>query len=267
MGNVSLGALLQKYRFYLLAGIAYVALALIVIHSFPLNISSSDVPVDVRQAESYLSKGLNPYGQNYTIDARVNPYNVSQNNIEVVRFLQYPPMMILYYFPFYLLGDIRYGNLVADMIIYALIVAYFRDKSFERKFAFLFLGNGLNFVVNFYYGGNDIVAGLFVAVSIYLLSKKEKLSAVGYGLSLVTKQLTLLILPYFVIKSRRKIIYLLLASFTGLVVALPFFPEVIYNVVFRIFYSRVPLVSYLLIFYPLIFIPLVEKYAPRLKNT
>lgn len=266
MGNVSLGALLQEYRFYLLAGVVYIALALIVIHAFPINITSSDVPVDVRQAEVYLSKGINPYGQNYTIDARANPYNESQNHIEIVQFLQYPPMMILYYFPFYLLGDVRYGNLFADMIIYGLIVSYFSEKSFERKFAFLFLGNGLNFVVNYYYGGNDIVAGLFVAISIYLLNKKEKLSAVGYGLSLVTKQLTLLALPYFVIKASKKIIYVLLVAITGLLVALPFFPEVIYNVVFRIFYGRIPLISYLLIFYPLIFIPIVEKYAPRLKG-
>jgi uncharacterized membrane protein len=266
VGNVSPGSLLQKYRYYFLAGIAYIALALIVIHAFPINITNSDVPVDVRQADVYLGKGLNPYGQNYTVDVRTNPYNGSQNNIEIVQFLQYPPMMILYYFPFYLLGDVRYGNLVADMIIYGLIVSYFGQKSLERKFAFLFLGNGLNFVVNYYYGGNDIVAGLFVGVSFYLLSKKEKLSAVGYGLSLVTKQLALLALPYFMIKARRRLVYVLLVAITGLLVALPFFPEVIYNVVFRIFYSRIPLVSYLLIFYPLIFIPLVEKYAPRLKG-
>ena len=85
MGNVSLSALLQKYRFYLLAGVAYITLALIVIHAFPINITSSDVPVDVRQAEAYLSKGINPYGQNYTIDARTNPYNESQNHIAIVQ--------------------------------------------------------------------------------------------------------------------------------------------------------------------------------------
>lgn len=264
MSNASLITILQKYRIYILAGVAYAVLALIIIHLYPVVISRSDVPIDIHQAEIYLSHGQNPYGQNYTVDARTNPYNGSQNTIEIVQFLQYPPMMILYYFPFYLLGDVRYGNLIADMVIYGLIVSYFSQKSFERKFAFLYLGNGLNFVVNYYYGGNDIVAGLFVAISIYLLSKKEKLSAIAYGLSLITKQLTLLILPYFVVKSRRKIGYVLLAAATGLLISLPFFPEVVYDTIFRIFYSRIPLLSYLLIFYPLIFIPLVEKYAHRL---
>lgn len=264
MGIDSLGTYLRKHRFYVLAGVAYFVLAIVAIHAFPINITRSDVPVDVRQAEVYLSQGHNPYGENYTVDARSNPYSISENNIVVVKFLQYPPMMILYYFPFYLLGDVRYGNLAADLIIYGLIVSYFAQKSFERKFAYLFLGNGLNFALNYYYGANDIIAGLFVAISIYLLNKREKLSAIGYGLSLVTKQLTLLAIPYFVIKSKRKFIYMLLASATGLLISLPFFPQVIYNVVFRIFYSRVPLVSYLLIFYPLIFITLVEKYAHRL---
>lgn len=263
MGIDSLDTYFRKYRFYALAGIAYFVLALIAIHSFPINITRSDVPVDVRQAEVYLSQGRNPYGENYTVDVRTNPDISSQNSIQVVQFLQYPPMMILYYFPFYLLGDVRYGNLVADLLIYLVIVAYFAQKNFERKFAYLFLGNGLNFAVNYYYGANDIVAGLFVAISIYLLKKREKLSAVGYGLSLVTKQLTLLVLPYFVIKSRRKFIYVLVATATGLLITLPFLPQVIYDVVFRIFYSRAPLFSYLLIFYPLIFIPLVEKYAHR----
>lgn len=265
MGNASLGPLLQKYKFYLLAGIAYIVLALVVIHAFPINIARSDVPVDVRQADVYLSLGQNPYGQNYTIDARINPYNSSQNHIEVVQFLQYPPMMILYYFPFYLLGDVRYGNLVADMAIYGLIVAYFHQKNFERKFAFLFLGNGLNFVVNYYYGGNDIVAGFFIAISIYSFNKLEKLSSAAYGVSLITKQLALVILPYFLFKSRRKLEYLSLSVAFALVLSLPFFPQVIYDVMFRIFYGRLPLVSYVLIFYPLIFIPVVEKYAHLLK--
>ncbi len=123
------------------------------------------MPVNINQADSYLLKGVNPYGQNYTIDVRSNPYDASENDIETVSILQYPPAMVLYYFPFYLMGDIRYGNLLADIVIYLLILLYFKGRDFESKFAYLFLFNGLNLISNFVYGANDIVAGLFAGIA------------------------------------------------------------------------------------------------------
>jgi hypothetical protein len=255
-----------KYRYFIVAAVLYAGLALLLIHYFPIKIITSDVPVNINQADSYLLKGENPYGQNYTIDVRANPYNGSENNIETVNILQYPPAMVLYYIPFYLMGDIRYGNLFADLLIYLLILIYFKNRDFEVKFAYLFLFNGLNLISNYIYGGNDIIAGLFVGISIYSLNKKEKLSAVSYGISLVTKQLSILLIPYFIFNARQKIKFLLVGVVIAVLIILPFSPQVIYDTIFGIFYRRVPLLSYFLVFYPFFFMPVLDKFAMRRKR-
>jgi uncharacterized membrane protein len=251
----------RKYRYFIFAALIYVTLALLLIHYFPIQITESDVPVNIQQADSYLLKGQNPYGQNYTIDTRANPYDGSENNIEIVNILQYPPFMVLYYIPFYLMGDIRYGNILADIAIYGLILLYFKGRSFESKFAYLFLFNGLNLVSNYVYGGNDIVAGLFVGIAIYSLKKREKFSALSYGISLVTKQLAVILIPYFFLKAKKKIRFLLVAIFVAVLILIPFSPQVINDVIFGIFYRRVPLLSYLLVFYPFFFMPVLDRFV------
>jgi hypothetical protein len=239
---------------------------MLLIHYTPIQITTSDVPVNINQADSYLLRGENPYGQNYTIDIRANPYDSSQNDIETVNILQYPPVMVLYYIPFYLMGDIRYGNLLADIVIYFLILSYFKGRDFESKFAYLFLFNGLNIISNYIYGGNDIVAGLFVGIAIYFLNKREKMSAVSYGISLVTKQLSILLLPYFILKARKKIRFLLIIFLVAALILLPFSPQVIYDTILEIFYRRVPLLSYLLVFYPFFFMPVLDWFANKRRD-
>jgi hypothetical protein len=253
----------RKYRYYILAGAVYTLLAILVIQYFPVRITNSDVPVNIGEADSYLLKGANPYGQNYTIDLRPNPYDVSYNNIVNSDVLQYPPLMVLYYVPFYLMGDVRYGNLLADIVIYALIVSYFSNRSFERKFAFLYLFNGLNFIAGYFYGANDIVAGLFVAISIYLLQRQEIPSALSHGASWVTKQLSLLLLPYFLWKAKNRITFLLVAVAVAAAIFAPFYPQVLTDTVLGLFYRRFPLPSYPLVFYPFIFMVIVRKFAAR----
>jgi len=253
----------QKFRYFIAAAVLYAVLASLLIHYFPIQITRSDVPININQADSHLLKGENPYGQNYTIDVRANPYDSTENNIETVNILQYPPAMVLYYIPFYLMGDIRYGNLLADILIYVLILLYFKNRDFESKFAYLFLFNGLNLVSNYIYGGNDIIAGLFVGISIYFLNKKEKLSSVSYGISLVTKQLSVFLIPYFILKARQKIRFVLVGLVIAALIILPFSPQVIYDTIFGIFYRRVPLLSYFLVFYPFFFMPVLDKFARR----
>ena len=252
----------RKSRYFILAAVLYSILAILLIHYFPIQITTSDVPVNINQADSYLLRGENPYGQNYTIDVRANPYESSENDIETVNILQYPPVMVLYYIPFYLLGDIRYGNLLADIVIYLLILSYFKRRDFESKFAYLFLFNGL-IISNYVYGANDIVGGLFAGISIYFLNKRERLSAVSYGISLVTKQLSLLLFPYFILKARKKIRFLLIIFLIAALILLPFSPQVIYDTMLGIFYRRVPLLSYLLVFYPFFFMPVLNWFANK----
>ena len=256
----------RKFRFFIVAAVLYAVLALLLIHYFPIEITRSDVPVNINQADSYLLKGENPYGQNYTIDVRANPYDSSENDIETVKILQYPPAMVLYYVPFYLMGDIRYGNLLADILIYFLILLYFKGRDFESKFAYLFLFNGLNLISNYVYGGNDIVAGLFVGFAIYFLNKKESLSSLSYGISLVTKQLSIILIPYFILKARQKIKFLAFGLVVAVLILLPFSPQVIHDTIFGVFYRRVPLLSYLLVFYPFFFMPVLDRFASRRKK-
>ena len=121
--------------------------------------------------------------------------------------------------------------------------------------------NGLNLVSNYVYGGNDIVAGLFIAIAIYSLNKGEKFSALSYGISLVTKQLTVILIPYFILKAKKKIRFLVVVIFVAALVLIPFSPQVINDVIFGIFYRRVPLLSYLLVFYPFFFMPMLDKFT------
>jgi hypothetical protein len=252
-----------KYKYYFAAGLLYVVLALLVIHYFPVKITNSDVPININEADGYLLKGINPYGQNYTLDLRPNPYDVSFNHIANSDVLQYPPLMILYYVPFFLMGDIRYGNLFADVIIYTLIVSYFSERSFERKFAILYLFNGLNFVANYFYGANDIIAGLFVGVSLYFLGKNKIPSAISFGASWVTKQLSLLLLPYFLWKAKNRISYLLVSIVVAAIIFIPFLPQVFTDTVLGLFYHRLPLPSYPLVFYPFLFMVVLGKLGSR----
>ena len=82
-------------------------------------------PVDIyivdAQAPRLLLNLQNPYTYNYS----VHNYTLSS--------FAYLPMVPIYYLPFYLLGDIRYGNIFADVLI--MLASYWIAKTINRGVA------------------------------------------------------------------------------------------------------------------------------------
>lgn len=153
----------KNHNIYIAAIFLYAIAAILAIHFFPLNISISDVLFAVNQGIDYLLRGMNPYGQTYSLNIApgVLPFQKPKLDIGTKYFLEYPPLTLIYYLPFHLLGDVRYGNLVADIVIFFLIVFYFKRQPENQKFALLFLFNGTNFYANYIIGIMDIVPAMF----------------------------------------------------------------------------------------------------------
>ncbi len=82
----------------------------------------------------------------------------------------------------------------------------------------------------------------------------------------MTKQLSILLIPYFILKATQRIKFLFIVFLVGVLIILPFSPHVIYDTIFGIFYRRVPLLSYNLVFYPFFFMPVLDWFANKRKR-
>ncbi len=254
-------------RVYIAAIFFYVLAAVLVIHFSPVDISLSDVLIAVNQGVDYLLKGMNPYGQVYYVNIYqvVLPFQRAKVDIITKYFLEYPPLTLFYYLPFRILGDVRYGNLVADVAIFFTIIFYFKKQPENQKFALLFLANGINFYLNYISGVMDIVPAMFLAFALYFMKYRKNFTGIFYGFSLMAKQLTLIALPFFLLKLKNKFLFIFSAALVAILFFLPFMPNVFIDTVIKIFYPRVPLNSYILDFYPFFFMPLVEYLRNKQK--
>ncbi len=177
-------------------------------------------PVDVfyvdSQAASSALKLSNPYMLVYTV--RGVGTNV----------LAYLPVVPLFYAPFSLLGDIRYGSIVADGVI--MVSLYWIGRSISPRagslaagaFALLPISIDLTSVAS----TNMMVGTMFLTLSLAaLLRNRFELSAGLYGVALAANQLMLLAMPlliyHFLRHGRAKSFSLAIVSALGVI--LPFF--------------------------------------------
>jgi Gpi18-like mannosyltransferase len=109
-------------------------------------------------------------------------------------------MVPLYYVPFYLLGNIRFGNIFADLLI--MIAAYWIAKSINRgiaifaslTFAILPASVWLTSVTS----TNIMIGAAFLMLSFAaLVQNKYSVAAVFFGIGIATNQLVALMLPLF----------------------------------------------------------------------
>jgi len=257
-------------KIYIAAVFLYAFAAILAIHFFPLAISRSDVPFMVNQGIDYLIKGVNPYGQPYHVNIylpfwKLPPFQSTEVKIVTRYFFEYPPLTLFYYLPFHLLGDIRYGNLVADIVIFFIIIFYFKKQPENQKFALLFLVNGINFYANYIPAGIDILPAMFLAFALYFMKYREKFTGIFYGFALMAKQLPLIALPFFLLKLKNKTFFIFSSALVSILIFAPFMPNVFIDTVIKIFYPRFPFASYILDFYPFFFMPLVE-YLRRMRR-
>lgn len=165
-----------------------VALRLTVIPAF----SSTYKPVDVYYVDSQAANMTLNLQNPYTSTFHVHNYTWA--------FFAYLPMISIYYVPFYVLGDIRYGNIFADVLI--MLALFWIGKSFNRgiaiwaplTFAILPWAIWLTSIA----ATNIMIGTAFLMLALAsLLRKKFVTAAIFLGLAVASNQLVALLLPLF----------------------------------------------------------------------
>lgn len=130
-----------------------------------------------------------------------NPYDYifSVHHYTLTTFA-YLPMVSIYYIPFLVLGDIRYGNIFADVII--MLALYWIAKSFNCKTAvyssFAFAVFPISLWLTSGAATNMMIGTAFIMLSLAMLLQKRFLfSSVLLGLAVASNQLVALTFPLF----------------------------------------------------------------------
>jgi hypothetical protein len=140
----------------------------------------------------------------------------------------YPPFSLLYYTPFVVIGDLRYGNVVADVLtaigIFLIGLRRYRPVS-GAVVASLFSLSSLSMVTT-YYGNNHMITASFLVLTLLaLVYKRFGVAGCLLALSALTTQFGVLAVPfalhhaYTTGKLRR---VLLAATATASCILLPF---------------------------------------------
>ncbi len=199
--------------------------------SIPAFANVSNNPVDVYYSDKQAAKLIldlkNPYSQGPVV-----------HGYEYV--FVYLPMVAVYYVPFYLLGDIRFGNIVADVII--MFSVYWIAKSINRGAAFFaplaYALLPLSILLTSIASTNIMIGTSFLTLSIAaLLKKKYSVAAIFLGMAMATNQLVILALPLIIYYfwDEHKFSYFLGSVLFSAGIILPFFitdpRSFIYNVI------------------------------------
>ena len=227
-----------KYLIFIIVAIGLI-IRLIMIPLFAYSpYGSVDIFYADNQAAKLILELKNPYSYGLVI------HGYDQN------LFVYLPMVALYYVPFYLLGDIRFGNIVADILI--MFSIYWIAKSINRGAAFFaplaYALFPLSILLTSIASTNIMIGTSFLTVSIAaMLQKKYSIATIFLGLALATNQLVVLALPVLIYYfwDKHKFSYFLGSLLLSAGIILPFFItdpfHFIYNVV--IFQFERPLQS------------------------
>jgi hypothetical protein len=211
-GNSSLR---EWFKISLIIGLG-VAVRLIAMGLYP---HSSFGPVDDyyvdRQAAQAILALSNPYTYHYVV----------HGTQEVFAYLPFVP---LYYAPFYVLGNIRYGNILSDALI--MLGVYWIAKSLDPRRALyaplVFAILPVSFWLTSIASTNVMIGAAFFTLSIAAsLRSRFAASAILLGLAIAANQLLLLSLPILVYYFWRghKLSYLSISAAVSLAIVLPFF--------------------------------------------
>ena len=162
--------------------------------SIPLFATTPHNPVDVYYVDNQSAKLILEFKSPYLHEPVVNGYGYM---------FVYLPMVALYYVPFYLLGDIRIGNIVADVLI--MLSVYWIAKSINRGAAFFapltYALFPLSILLTSINVTNFMIGTSFLALSTAsLMKKKYSIAAVFLGLALATNQMVVVALPLLIYK-------------------------------------------------------------------
>jgi len=199
-------------------------------------LAGSYKPIDIlivdRQVPKLILDLQNPYTHTYPVDN----YTLST--------FAYLPVIPIYYVPFYLLGDIRYGNIFADVLI--MLAAYLIAKppnfDYNCKNALyaplVFAVLPLSFWLTCISATNFMIGTAFMMLALaFLIRKNFAASAVFLGLGVAANQFIILLLPLFGVYywKERRMGSLLLSVAVSAAIILPFFLATPSNFVYDVF--------------------------------
>jgi uncharacterized membrane protein len=198
--------LIASFALVLVVGLL---LRVYIVFAFPPN---SDIYYYDTQAAQLILSGVDPYGHQFT---GIPPSMATPGAQNVFAYLPFTAAFIV---PFYLLGDVRFATVAADLIIGTSLFQYSRRWSLLVAALFLL-------VPTTYYTNDAALGAAFVAVAIALESRGRRLlAALSLGVALATSLFVWLAVPFFAYRYAKlrdpKAIAVALA--TSAAVALPF---------------------------------------------
>lgn len=176
----------------------------------------SDVYYYLTESVKTFLSGMNPYLHTYT---SVPPALATPGAADVFAYL---PFTFLYLIPFYLLGDIRVGFIVADLVVGACLYLYGGRWRALAASVFLFLP--FTTVFSVVYLNASLLAMPFIALFFLLESRgRGSWASFSFGVALAASQFSVLILPFFILYARgRRWTEPMAAVIVGLAIVLPF---------------------------------------------
>jgi hypothetical protein len=190
-----LSSSLSRSAVYLLAALALALVGRLLLSLF-LG-PATDVYYFDTEAVRVLLLGQNPYTHTFTSAPAqlMTPGGGSG--------FAYLPFTFAYLVPFYLLGDVRVGFVLADLVIGAAIARMSGPRSLPCALVYLFAPFTLLFST--VYLNDSLVAMCFIGPSFLAETKgRHRLSSVSYGLALASNQLAWLLLPFILLYHIRK---------------------------------------------------------------
>jgi hypothetical protein len=176
--------------------VAHVAIAVMLLRSWP---ALSDVELFLRDGSIAILHGHNPFAM--TIP-NIYPPNLTKEfygpgvvvNGRVTSGFPYPPLALLVAIPGYLLGDVRYGQLIA-MVVTALVLRHLASDRVGDAASVLPVASALAIPILTFGWIEPISVALLACAVLALEQRRHAYAALSLGLLLVSKQYFVVVLP------------------------------------------------------------------------
>jgi hypothetical protein len=187
------------------------------------------LPVDVYFVDTQSAQAIVGFQNPYSHVFFVHGFNT--------QLLAYLPFIPIYYSPFYLLGDIRYGNILADVLI--MISLYYISTSYNMRFplssTIFYAVFPLSIWLTSIAATNMMVGTAFLLLTVAAaLEQRYFWSSVFLGIAIATNQLVFLAAPIIVwyFWKQHKITFVSFSIFASILIILPFLfsgPSIFYG--------------------------------------
>ena len=196
------GQKIPNYLIYLGLLLSIVEIFFVVSTIFP-NAYTDEIIIQYYAAKIFM-EGKDPYINSNMVNVfrtiKPNPiYVTPQLNGGIVNYLLYPGMSVLAFIPAAYFGLPDYTDLfVISALLFLVVFWYLKKKDMLDSVPFLALLIALDIsFFGFSVGGSTDVLWVFFLVLAYIYKQRPEISGLLYGLSLSSKQIAVVVLPFF----------------------------------------------------------------------